>query len=155
MNLNYIPKGHGHDIVWGTVRPKELRMIPKQQTHNEYWNQNTGGVNNYRSYNNPYKQSMVFGDLIPERGMKDRVGGDGIFDVIGKLPWTKIFDVGGKVLPHVLETGFKVADRFKHDPNVQNAKSKQELIEYFKHLLSQETDPKIRMELVREIGKLK
>lgn len=141
-----IPRHLDEDIVFGYRRPHEVRMIPYNNMANHY---HANIIPNYQNkYGNPYK-----GDLHPY--LRGDASGDGIFDALGKLPWNKIFDWGSKVAPTIIDTGFKVADKFKRDPNIANIKSKQELINYFKHLLSQESDPKLRMEIIREIGKLK
>lgn len=134
------------DLVWGYRRPHEVRMIPYNNSGAHY--ANNFSPNYLNRYGTVYK-----GDLHPY--FKDGASGEGLFDIVSKIPWGKVFEIGSKVAPTLIDTGFKVADKFKSDPNIANAQSKQELIAYFKHLLSQETDPKLRMEIIREIGKLK
>lgn len=153
MNIQHLlppgaPRHFNNDIVWKNRKPREVRMVPKQQTYLRSFN-----LHNPQYFNNPTK--TVHGDLYD----RHTVNGAGIFDVLVKnVPWGKIFDIGSKVAeaaPHLLESGFKIADKFKKDPRVMAAKNREELITFFKELLAETSDTKERMEIIREIGKLK
>jgi hypothetical protein len=147
------PRGFAEDIIWGKVKPVQLRMVPKQQTHHNVFN------NNIRpNYYNRHGL-IIRGDLYPHKPMREgqlRASGEGIFDVITKnIPWGKLIDIGTKVIPGAIDTGFKIADKFKKDPRMANLKSNDDLVDYFKKLLAETTDTKERMEIIREIGKIK
>lgn len=150
-----VPKNFNDDIVWGRRRPQQVRMVPKQQTNLGTFNYPSDVKPNYINKTG----LIVRGDLVPKekKPFQREVSGDGIFDVLAKgLPW--IFKIGQHVVPHIptiVDTGFKIGDRLKADPRTKDIKNKQELINYFKMLLKETDDPKMKMEIIREIGKLK
>jgi len=68
--------------------------------------------------------------------------------------WDSIFSIGKAILPHtgkIIDLGFKTSEGIMK--GLQN-KSKGEQIKYLQNLLNNETDPRVRSEIVKVLGSI-